>query len=1081
FGFLFFLFLSPPFQLQAVAETASPLSVLLAASALQERKWLLGEGEEAASLNVKKENSKKSCVALQRIQETLLRNAHSFSDAFFVRTLKLLFSPAFALAASERALLVTQLDQRLTSMHASLLPQVASALTQNRASRNAALSASAFSSSSISSSSASSASSTSASSTSASSTSASSPASPSPREDFVRRRLFARLLPLLLSDARDSLFSPLAPASLFSSSSPASHVPCLSGETALGSEASLETFRTSERVTACVASCGRLLPLSVEQRMDLKGLLKALVRDARDRRPAKRNGEDAEQAVASLRSERRRIASETHTSLESSLERKQGACEQRKRESEAPDVEVERGQINAWIHMTELPSKSGPDGKYISSATSSPSSFSSPTSTSSSSAPSTSAGDAAFSAASESFASPLAPPVSPSVPLSSEASEGSSADPEVAQRVREAQLAGELLHLPLAMAALGSADALLFFDCVEGVYKFLPRYSDAQLATFCRRAALVQFEKKDETQPVDGFHLFTLFLLDRMPTMSPPRQEKLAAVLAAFVGNCPPHLAASLSLLASSFLIHMHPNVVRGTGNLWSGVDPLNAPSRRFSLAISNATFATLMSHLSRISSLFLSPAASLSSSSSSSSVETKKLLAALRVYRRSLERASQERSVLASLHACDLINLLEATLRLKHLAIRAPDGKAKPGVDDDAGEASEQMARVFTDLLSALHKKASSLTVGDAEALLGVLNLLGQRSVSPKKSKTVSRPVSVSPATAGLLARLLHIAITRPEKRDRPSSVHVSSGSPVNALVHSDALQGPQIFPELQANVARPQERLWTDTVPTRGQESLLSVRPLSFTQFLSETSRGTSELAGLGEDHIKQLRAALQILLPRPLEVFKSSGLPDDVLALLLFSVEATSWLLSEVGALRTSFSRSAAALSRFASPRLSGVSLDEGEEAEEKEEGESEEANGREAAALMLFGITRQTLAGAFGVCGMMLEEMQAKDRRRTQVVGLTSRLARLLPADIAASTDRRYVTEALLRTLPADVESLRLACVALLGLRAVRRQETLLEKTKRRKEKRRQNALRLEVQRKAEAAEGALDENRHLQES
>nr|CEL67031.1 TPA: hypothetical protein BN1204_028360 [Neospora caninum Liverpool] len=1002
--------------LNAIAKTASPLSVLLAATALQERKWLVGDGDEArpsTHANVKRPSKgKKDCVALQRIQETLLLSAHRVSDPVFVLILKLLFSSSFALDPNERALLVTQLDQRVASMHASLLPNVASALSQNLTSRNP----------------------------SSSSPPSSSPSSPaSSREEVVRQRVVDRLLPFLLSDPRDSLFRNLSSSSFGSpvsrpsapDSLPATRGSSLSSNREreriredAETRALEEISRNPPQIAACIASCGKLRPLSVEQRTELKGLLKALVRAARDGRKEKAaNASEGEASRTDGGRQAGRGEAGTHTSPQGSEEDGGEA----RTNGDATREAANAVEHNAWLQMTDVPGKEDR-------TTHRPSEMSA-------SSPSRLGDRQGREATAEA---------------------AGSASESQASREREAQLVGEMLLVPSAMAAIGSADALLFFDCVDAIYKFLPRYSDAQLATFCRRAALVQFEKRDseneESRRVNGFHLFTLFLVDRLPTMSPPRQEKLGAVLAAFVGNHPPHVAASLSLLASSFLIHMHPNVVRGTGNLWSGVDPLSSPSRRFSLAFSNSSYASRIVHISRTASLFLSPSTSLLAASAPPSAEAKKVLAALRVYRRSLERISQERGVLASLHAADLIKLLDATLRLKQVSSLSADGKAKQRPSDAAGDlADQEMLRVFNDILHALHKKAAAFTVSDAEALLGVLNLLGQRDGSAKKGAKPQTRVLSPPATTALLTRLLHIAATRPERRENPPA--------------SAALRAAQLFPELGDSVQSPAERTALDG------EALLRARPLSFSQFLAETSRDRAGLEGLSEAQIKQLRLALQLLLPRPLEVFKASGLPDEVLVLLLFAVEATTWLVSEIGALPTFLSLSTAAPAlglsgrRVSSPRPhqdrdEGDGRDGGDDGDER----AEEMQGREAAALMLFGITRQTLAGAFGACGLMLEEMQAKDRRRTQVVGLTSRLARLLPADIAASTDRRLLTESLLRALPADVEALRLACVELLGLRAIRRQETLFEKSQRRREERRQlGAARTETPQTEEESE------------
>ncbi|CBZ53047.1 conserved hypothetical protein [Neospora caninum Liverpool] len=972
--------------LNAIAKTASPLSVLLAATALQERKWLVGDGDEArpsTHANVKRPSKgKKDCVALQRIQETLLLSAHRVSDPVFVLILKLLFSSSFALDPNERALLVTQLDQRVASMHASLLPNVASALSQNLTSRNP----------------------------SSSSPPSSSPSSPaSSREEVVRQRVVDRLLPFLLSDPRDSLFRNLSSSSFGSpvsrpsapDSLPATRGSSLSSNREreriredAETRALEEISRNPPQIAACIASCGKLRPLSVEQRTELKGLLKALVRAARDGRKEKAaNASEGEASRTDGGRQAGRGEAGTHTSPQGSEEDGGEA----RTNGDATREAANAVEHNAWLQMTDVPGKEDR-------TTHRPSEMSA-------SSPSRLGDRQGREATAEA---------------------AGSASESQASREREAQLVGEMLLVPSAMAAIGSADALLFFDCVDAIYKFLPRYSDAQLATFCRRAALVQFEKRDseneESRRVNGFHLFTLFLVDRLPTMSPPRQEKLGAVLAAFVGNHPPHVAASLSLLASSFLIHMHPNVVRGTV------------------------------HISRTASLFLSPSTSLLAASAPPSAEAKKVLAALRVYRRSLERISQERGVLASLHAADLIKLLDATLRLKQVSSLSADGKAKQRPSDAAGDlADQEMLRVFNDILHALHKKAAAFTVSDAEALLGVLNLLGQRDGSAKKGAKPQTRVLSPPATTALLTRLLHIAATRPERRENPPA--------------SAALRAAQLFPELGDSVQSPAERTALDG------EALLRARPLSFSQFLAETSRDRAGLEGLSEAQIKQLRLALQLLLPRPLEVFKASGLPDEVLVLLLFAVEATTWLVSEIGALPTFLSLSTAAPAlglsgrRVSSPRPhqdrdEGDGRDGGDDGDER----AEEMQGREAAALMLFGITRQTLAGAFGACGLMLEEMQAKDRRRTQVVGLTSRLARLLPADIAASTDRRLLTESLLRALPADVEALRLACVELLGLRAIRRQETLFEKSQRRREERRQlGAARTETPQTEEESE------------
>lgn len=53
------------------------------------------------------------------------------------------------------------------------------------------------------------------------------------------------------------------------------------------------------------------------------------------------------------------------------------------------------------------------------------------------------------------------------------------------------------------------------------------------------------------------------------------------------------------------------------------------------------------------------------------------------------------------------------------------------------------------------------------------------------------------------------------------------------------------------------------------------------------------------------------------------------------------------------------------------------------EDDDEEEKRRRKGREQVLLTLFGITKQSLAGAFGACGLLLNEMSPKDRRRSKL--------------------------------------------------------------------------------------------------
>ncbi|PFH33204.1 hypothetical protein BESB_084030 [Besnoitia besnoiti] len=977
--------------LNAVAPSASPLAVLQAAVALQERKWLgSGEGKKDEAKQRGRPPPKASSCA--NIQKTLLRNVHTFADPFFVLALKLLFSSSFTLPPSDRAYLMRLVDQRLSSLPPQLLPHVAAALTQNQSGRASPVSPAALAESTgshdpksspslppLSSSESPSAQ------LSAASLAAAAAAGPSPPlEALVRRRVAEKVLPRLLSDARETLFAPAHADSVFEPTASQARGEPWAGA-ALGCDA-LKGSTMTASLTACVASLCKLAPLSVEERVALKAVVKEVVREAREWRAPKES------------------PSASETASRAAAERPNAAPEE-KLPAGADGLDAEK--VNSWLEMTETHSGA---------------------------------------AAGKRLQEP-----SPKPPLA--------ASQMVA---REARVLAELLHLPAAMAALGSADALLFFDALDASYKFFPWFTDAQLATFCRRAALIQFEKKSDAEQikrVDGFHLFTLFLADRLSSMSPPRQAKLGSLLAALALNHPPAFSASLKRLASSFLAVVHPSLVRGTGNLWSGVDPLQAPalSRYFSRFFSPPAYCSFILLISRTFALF---------ASAGGEEDLRKLRAALRVYQKSLERFSQERRLLAAASEADLIALLEASLRLSAASLGEKKEKRVDQRDAGAFECNSEMTPVFSDVLDALHKRANSLTAPHAELLLGVLSLIGRRPGDSRKhdKQPPPSPCVLSASTSALLARLLHIAATR-----RDALPSTASASSATAAAYD-------VFPKLGGD---------SPLAPTRRrateEDAFLRARPLSFNQFLlacSEDVRGDGDrraeadgtgLVTLTQSRVKQLRVAMQLLLPRPLEVFRTSGMPEDVLALLLFSLEATIWVLGEIEAQSTFVSLSAPSRRERLDGTAPGSPFSAAsasfESAAAEEEGDAADAadadrRDREAALLTVFGVTRQTLAGALGTCGLLLEEMHNKDRRRTQVVGLTSRLARLVPADVAASVDRRLLTESLLRALPSDVDALRLQCVELLGLRAIKRQEVLFEKNRKRKEKRRQQGLRRE---------------------
>lgn len=164
----------------------------------------------------------------------------------------------------------------------------------------------------------------------------------------------------------------------------------------------------------------------------------------------------------------------------------------------------------------------------------------------------------------------------------------------------------------------------------------------------------------------------------------------------------------------------------------------------------------------------------------------------------------------------------------------------------------------------------------------------------------------------------------------------------------------------------------------------------------------------------------------------LYRTAGLPDDVCSLLLFSLESIVWCIQEVSDVGSMSFPSIDSLSEFPVlresqeqrrdtstvlsssiseklPRGSGLDPDasrflesgrrgEEEDAEdesrkirkrggeddgEKDEEEERRRKGREQVLLTLFGISKQTLAGAFGACGLLLDEMSPKDRRRSKI--------------------------------------------------------------------------------------------------
>ncbi|PHJ23691.1 hypothetical protein CSUI_002457 [Cystoisospora suis] len=768
---------------------------------------------------------------------------------------------------------------------------------------------------------------------------------------------------------------------------------------------------------------------------------------------------------------------------------------------------------------------------------------------------------------------------------------------------------GELLHVPTAMSALQSSDVFLFLDCLDGVYRHLTRFTDAQLAAFSRRVALVLFEKKttqvdnphndtnELTETIDGFQLLTLFFLDRLPSMPLRKQSVFRSLLISLLRNHPSALQPSLPILSSSFLIHMHPLLIKQTDNLWSGVDPLSPRYSSFlKYSLSNTEFSSLILDISRIFHLAFSTSYTCqelifssskkrttldSSSSPSSSCHSlslslqslvtgknfdSKLHAAWRVFSRSIHRAVQ--SKLHDFDTLDLARLAEAAVLLRRIgggcsrrggrgqSRRSPGdfyllmrgGIGRRGIDGDEDEDREiemkideeerEMLDVLAHVFRAMDQRSWSLNLEHAEHLMTVLSLLSSPYEDKRKKGTdkdvySTRPLSpppprrASPQLISLLARLVHLSVTKNETL--AFSSHHADGKRVGGSQEEDRRIGEASEVYIHRNPER--EVLSSSSHFPHGES--YPRRPPSFTEFLfhqdkHEARRKRREQEGFAQERedeeersmqcedeeeggllnsisIKQLRVAMSIFSPRLLTTLRTAGLPDDAASLLLFSLESIVWCIQEVsdiGSMPTlsidSLSEStvlrdsqgqpcdtSTALSSCISeklrraPRLipdASKSVDaggrggeeqedqdedlrrirnrRGEDDTEKDEEEERRRKGREQVLLTLLGISKQTLAGAFGACGLLLDEMSPKDRRRTRVVGLTSRLSRYLPSDVALHTERQLLNEDLLRALPADVDALRSQCVEVISMRAVKRQKILMERDMKRKEKKRQ---------------------------